>query len=320
MRRRPGPGGTRRTDEPLGRRHGILPSTGNTSSPSNRRLTAGSTYNGIPGAFDGTALLLFTASGLSGTDACSGSLMNGGEYVLTAAHCVDGLISMSVRFGYTNRIALETRTVVAASYQASGWNGTLDMGADIALVKLNAPVTDLPIYALSTGSDIGKLYIMTGYGTSGIGRTSTAPKWNDGACGHDGYDTFDVPSDVVFGAWDATHPGAGTYTPPTFGHTSVTDVDAPSPFPNASNDNGLQRIADLRPQHRQQLELRRPVGLDRGLRPSGRDLCLDRHLGARALQLRDDGPGAVRRGRRGPSPPRLSATRGLGPERRPNGV
>lgn len=69
---------------------------------------------------------------------------------------------------------------------------------------------------------------MTGYGTSGQGSSTTGPNWNDSAYAHCGYNSFDVTSDADFGAWDAANPGAGTSTPPTFGHTYVTDFDPPS--------------------------------------------------------------------------------------------
>jgi len=210
--------------------------TGNTSAPSNWRLTAGSTFNGVAGAFDGTALLLFTAQGQTGTFACSGSLMQGGQYVLTAAHCADGLISMSVQFGYTNDVALETRQVTSAVVHP-GWNGTLDTGADIALVKLDQAVTNLPTYKLSTTNDVGKDHIITGYGTSGIGSSTGSPNWNDGNYGHYGYNTFDVTSKVFNDAWD----GSGNNT---FGETYVSDFD-PFNVTDPARYNTLQRVADL---------------------------------------------------------------------------
>ena len=222
---------------------GPVPNTSNSSAPSNWRLTAGSTFNGVAGAFDGTALLLFTASGLSGTYACSGSLLQGGQYVLTAAHCVQGLISMSVQFGYTNNVALQTRTAVAA-YQAPGWNGTLDTGADIALVKLNAPVTNLPTYKLSTTNDVGKTYIMTGYGTTNTGSSTTGSSWSDSAYGHYGYNTFDTTSATFEAAWDATT-HEGIYTAPTYGQTYVSDFDFYNGTSTQNNQyNTLQRIAN----------------------------------------------------------------------------
>ena len=224
----------------------MTPATSNTSAPSNWRLTAGKEFNGVSGAFDGTALLLFTTTEAAGTFACSGSLMKGGEYVLTAAHCVDGLISMSVQFGYTNNVALQTRTVTQAVAHP-GWNGSLDTGADIALVKLSAPVTNLPQYTLSTSNDVGKQYIMTGYGSTTTGGSNSPSSWGDSAYGHYGYNTFDTESSIAFGAWDATHPGAGTYTAPAHGATYVSDFDyynASSTLAQRNQYNTLQRMAD----------------------------------------------------------------------------
>ncbi len=221
---------------------GRVPSTSNSSDVTNWRLTAGSTFNGVAGAFDGTARLLFTTSEAAGTFVCSGSLMKGGQYVLTAAHCVDGLINMSVQFGLTNGVALQTRNVVA-SYAAPGWNGTLDTGADIALVKLDHAVTNLPTYELSTTNDVGKQYIMTGYGSTSTGSSSTKSNWGDADYGHFGYNTYDTTSDQFGAAWDA-YSGEGIYTPPTYGLTYMSDFDAYN-VPNAGNYNTLKRVADL---------------------------------------------------------------------------
>lgn len=219
------------------------PTTGNTSGPSNWRLDPTAAFNGVANAFNGTALLLFTTTEASGTYACSGSLMNGGQYVLTAAHCVDGLINMSVNFGWYAGTALQTRNVVSAVTHP-GWNGTLDTGADLALVKLDSVVTGLNTYSLSTTNDVGKEYLMTGYGTSGRGAARGAPNWNDSDYGHFGYNTIDTTSVEFETAWDAF---AGTdYAPTTtFGTTYVSDFDATSRVANAGDYNTLQRIADV---------------------------------------------------------------------------
>src|SRR6218665_1154202 len=225
---------------------GATPATSNGSAVTNWRLSPTAAFNGVTNAFDGTARLLFTTTEAAGTFVCSGSLMAGGEYVLTAAHCVDGLISMTVQFGLYNGSALQTRTVTQA-ITAPGWDGSLDTGADIALVKLSAPVTGLHTYALSTTNDVGKQYIMTGYGSTTTGGSTSASGWGDSNYGHYGYNTFDTTSDVFTAAWDAKT-GEGLYTAPTYGLTYVSDFDyysASSTAAQRAQYNTLQRIADI---------------------------------------------------------------------------
>lgn len=222
------------------------PNTGNTSAPSNWRLDPNAAFNGVAAAFNGTAALTFTTPG--GTYACSGSLLPGGQYILTAAHCADDATSMTIEFGLYNNVALQTRTATAF-YVHPGWTasgGALDNGSDIAVVKLSAPVTNLNAYYLSTTNDVGKQYIITGYGTSGNGTATGSPNWADGAYGHYGYNTADAESSVLFSAWDAANPGAGTYTDPTYGVTYVSDFDAVTlTAAQQAQYNTIQRMADL---------------------------------------------------------------------------
>ncbi len=212
----------------------------NVTAPENWRFDSSTLFNGVN--FDGVARLQYTLPN-GNASMCSGTLLAGGQYVLTAAHCVSGLIDMSVNFGWYNGTALQTRTVVSAVTHP-GWDGTLDTGADLALVKLDSQVTGLNTYSLSTTNDVGKQYIITGYGSSGRGAARGAPNWNDSDYGHFGYNTFDTTSVEFETAWDNTF---GTDLAPTVLHgtTYVSDFDAPSTLANASQYNSLQRIADL---------------------------------------------------------------------------
>lgn len=173
----------------------VDPMTANTTDPSNWRFAPGQVFNGVAGALDGVARLSFTTP--AGNYACSGSLLAGGQYVLTAAHCADDFTSMTVRFGWYGGVALETRTVaVGNAYVHPLWNGQLDTGADIAILKLDAPVTTIEGYRLSTTNDVGKVHLMAGYGTTQRADVNAATNWNDSAYGHYGWNTFDVTSET----------------------------------------------------------------------------------------------------------------------------
>jgi hypothetical protein len=102
---------------------------------------------------------------------CSGSLLAGGQYVLTAAHCVTGgsdtltARSISVNFANTGL------TVTTNSYVVDPtWNGSLTNGGDLALIKLSTPVTTIAGYVLDTASSaVGQVVTITGYGNTGVG-------------------------------------------------------------------------------------------------------------------------------------------------------
>lgn len=171
----------------------LTPLTGNNSSPSDWRFTPGQTFNGVAGALDGVARLSFTNAG--GNWACSGSLLAGGQYVLTAAHCADDFTSMKVDFGWAGGKATVSRTVaVSGAYVNPNWDGRLDTGADIAILKLNQSVTTIQGYKLSTTNDVGKDFLMAGYGTTTVGGSDVDTNWDDWQWGHYGYNTFDIDS------------------------------------------------------------------------------------------------------------------------------
>lgn len=173
----------------------VDPMTANTTAPSDWRFAPGQVFNGVAGALDGVARLSFTNA--AGNFACSGSLLAGGQFVLTAAHCADDFSAMTVQFGWYAGVAQVTRSVaVGHAYVHPLWNGQLDTGADIALLKLDAPVTSIQGYALSTTNDVGKVHLMAGYGTTQRADVNAPTNWNDGAYGHYGWNTFDVTSET----------------------------------------------------------------------------------------------------------------------------
>jgi hypothetical protein len=220
---------------------GMDPLTGNTSDPSNWRFAPGQNIGGVAGLLDGVARLSFTTS--AGNYACSGSLLAGGQYVLTAAHCADDFSKMTVQFGWYDGKAVETRNVsVGNAFIHAGWNGDLDTGADIAILKLDAPVTTIKGYNLSTTNDVGKTHLTAGYGTTSNGGSNTATNWNDGKFGHYAFNTFDIDSKTfnkVVG--DAIGPDWG-YDESYYKHgvTYMVDFDK-----GTAQHNTMQRIADM---------------------------------------------------------------------------
>lgn len=219
--------------------------TGNSSAPSNWRFAPGQVFNGVAGALDGVARLSYENS--AGSWACSGSLLAGGQYVLTAAHCAWDFTQMTVQFGWYGGTAQVTRNVsVGNTFIHSGWDGSLDTGADIAILKLDEAVTTINGYKLSTTNDLGRQHLIAGYGMTQAGATDSAPQWLDGNYGHYAYNTFDVDSktfnETVGAAWDAANPwDPWGYDPAyyRFGVTYMVDFDR-----NNHTNNTLKRIAD----------------------------------------------------------------------------
>lgn len=223
----------------------LTPTTGNTTAPSNWRFAPGQAFNGVVGALDGVARLSY--SNADGNFACSGSLLQGGQYVLTAAHCADDFTTMKVEFGWYNGTAQVTRSVaVGNAFVHAGWTGELDTGADIAILKLNTSVTTINGYKLSTTNDVGKQHLMAGYGTTQVANSNAATNWNDGAYGHYGYNTFDVTSETfnlkVYSD-DSTYGNADYYK---HGVTYMVDFDrsgAGATAAQRANYNVLGRTA-----------------------------------------------------------------------------
>ncbi|MDL5032509.1 trypsin-like serine protease [Pelomonas sp. APW6] len=217
----------------------LVPLTGNTSGPEDWRFLPGQSFNGVPGALDGVAMLNFKTHG-GRNYACSGSLLAGGQYVLTAAHCADDFVSMQVDFGWAGGASKVSRTVAAGNAIVhSGWTGRLDTGADIALLRLDRAVTTIKGYQLSTTLDVGKDILVAGYGTTQVGNAPDDTNWNDWKFGHYAWNRIDVASQTfhkelgtVFKGW---------YNPENFkyGVTYMSDFDS-----GLDDNNTLQIFAD----------------------------------------------------------------------------
>jgi hypothetical protein len=118
------------------------------------------------------ARLIVTLSNNS-QSGCSGSLLAGGQYVLTAAHCVTGdtntlsATNILLTFAHTGLALTATNYLVDPV-----WNGSIASGGDLALIRLDTAVTTIagyPIYAAS--SVVGSTVTLAGYGLTGVGST-----------------------------------------------------------------------------------------------------------------------------------------------------
>lgn len=226
--------------------------TGNNTAPSNWRVTQGMTFNGAN--FDGNVRILFGESG-SLDYVCSGTLLAGGQYLLTAAHCADGHTSagfvMQVEHGIYNDVAAGSQSISASNvWVHPGWNGGLSKGNDIAVIKLTTAINDATGFKLSTTNDVGKTFLMMGYGTTGVGNSNTAPSWGDWGWAHYGYNQIDATGKQFLDAAQAMGlPGLGTWSNAD-GEEYVSDYDGLTNNTGNSTDpavrhNTLGRITGL---------------------------------------------------------------------------
>jgi len=204
-----------------------------TTDPANWVLSPGQAFNGVSGALDGVAKLLFTAASDGNGYVCSGSLLAGGQYVLTAAHCADDFSAMTADF-----LDGSVTANVTQAWLHPGWTGfstSVGNGSDIAIVKLDTAIGGIAGFNLSGSNNLGADMLIAGYGLVGTGNTGGTGFDNGSGTwhAHYGYNTADttdqVMTDAVFGA------GSGSNA---FGETYVFDFDSGRVLNNA-----LQRIA-----------------------------------------------------------------------------
>ncbi|MEK8048815.1 trypsin-like serine protease [Ideonella sp. DXS22W] len=152
--------------------------------------TASSNWLATDDSLDGVAKLL-----INGSTGCSGTLLAGGAYVLTAAHCVTN--SSGQLTATQISVTLDGGAVtaqVSASSQISvygSWNGsTLGLNNDLALLKLDSAVTSVEGYQVYAGQSLGSTVILAGYGYTGTGSTG----YSSGSFGtlHWGMNTYDL--------------------------------------------------------------------------------------------------------------------------------
>lgn len=178
-------------------------------------------------ALDGEGLVS-AFNGTSYTN-CSGTLVGGGQYVVTAAHCVtndDGSMkAQSVKLSFDDSKVGATVSSVSQISVYGGWSGLstdLYSGDDLAVLRLDQVITSVPSYEIYTGNAMGQSVLLTGYGKVGVGDTGATT--SSAAYVHWGfneYESFTSKGGVV---WDFDKADGSTNTLVKYGVNSSTGL------------------------------------------------------------------------------------------------
>lgn len=146
---------------------------------------------------DGEAALSVALS-TGGHEGCSGSLVRGGAFVLTAAHCLTDDSGKPIATSIDILFGNSSLDVTATKYDLNpDWVGTISGGGDLALVKLDTPILAIPSYQLDTASTVvGNVVTLAGYGDMGAGDTG-AEAHTSGTTLQFGENRFDFDYDDV---------------------------------------------------------------------------------------------------------------------------
>ncbi|MEB3179890.1 MAG: PEP-CTERM sorting domain-containing protein [Nostocaceae cyanobacterium] len=133
------------------------------------------TYRVAPGNFSGVV-----AINSSNSQFCTGSLLTGGLYILTAAHCLWDYGNKTFKTSLINNTSASfnlsagfVTTPIEDFFLPSAWNGDAASNNDIAILRLGEPApTTAQQYGIYRNNDeVGQVFTKVGYGYTGTGDT-----------------------------------------------------------------------------------------------------------------------------------------------------
>ncbi|WP_293360406.1 MULTISPECIES: trypsin-like serine protease [unclassified Microcoleus] len=135
---------------------------------------------------------------------CTGSLLTGGLYVLTAAHCLnEGGVKVPAETAIKAIFKLRSGEVsipVSNYYIHPGWTGyESEVGNDIAILKLKkAAPSSIEQYEINRNkNELGKIFTKVGYGYIGVGTKGQDENSNSEAKRYSGQNRYDALIDVL---------------------------------------------------------------------------------------------------------------------------
>jgi hypothetical protein len=146
---------------------------------------------------------------------CTGTLMQGGTALVTAAHCVtDGagtktVTSMTAKWNLPGGVTVISPVVGPAGVTVHpGWNGNFaGVGNDIAIVNFGAPINpSVPRYDINRSLadvSVGDPRVKVGYGLSGIGSTGATLINGIKRAGLNSFDGLWVNANIVASDFDS---------------------------------------------------------------------------------------------------------------------
>ncbi|WP_293341779.1 trypsin-like serine protease [Microcoleus sp. CAWBG58] len=135
---------------------------------------------------------------------CTGSLLTGGLYIITAAHCLnEGGVKVPAETAIKANFKLPSGEVsipVSNYYIHPGWTGyESEVGNDIAILKLKktAP-SSIEQYEINRSkNELGKIFTKVGYGYTGLGAKGQDENSNSEARRYGGQNRYDALIDVL---------------------------------------------------------------------------------------------------------------------------